>query len=125
MNKLLALCLFCLVIAACKSVPTEDSIPEDTSVAELVQLAQTSYDGGNSAASEVYYRVIQKRYYDDLPVRLAAEFEIAHIKIKQKNWSEAKPLLEQVLSYYEGMQAYTLPSAYYKLTQIDLKKIPQ
>jgi outer membrane protein assembly factor BamD (BamD/ComL family) len=120
----LVLLLLCVGLAACRSAPSEAEVPLDLTVGELTQMAQTAFDDGKTAESEMYYRIIEKRFYDDLPSRLAAEFELAHIKVKQKKWHEALPLLETVLSYYDGIQAYTLPPAYFKLATTDLAKIP-
>jgi outer membrane protein assembly factor BamD (BamD/ComL family) len=123
--SLVTLLLLCVGLVACQSVRSEADVPLDLSVAELTQLAQTDYDDGKTSLSEMYYRIIQKRYYDDLPSRLAAEFELAHIKVKQKKWHDALSLLQTVLSYYEGIQAYALPQAYFKLATTDLAKIPE
>jgi outer membrane protein assembly factor BamD (BamD/ComL family) len=123
--SLFGLLLLCAVLVACQSVRSEADVPPDKTVAELTQLAQTAYDDGHVAESELYYRIIQKRYYDDLPSRLAAEFELAHIKVKQKKWHDALPLLQTVLSYYDGIQAYSLPQSYFKLATADLAKIPE
>jgi outer membrane protein assembly factor BamD (BamD/ComL family) len=122
---LFALLLLCAGLVACRSAPSEADVALDKTVAELTQLAQTAFDDGHVAESEMYYRIIEKRFYDDLPSRLAAEFELAHIKVKQKKWREALPLLETVLSYYEGIQAYALPQSYFKLATADLEKIPE
>jgi outer membrane protein assembly factor BamD (BamD/ComL family) len=125
MKKLLAI-LFCLCcITACKSVPSPDDIPADITPAELIQNAQTSYDNGNTPAAEVYYRVLADRFSDDLSARVVAEYEIGHIKVKQKKWEEATSLLTGVLSYYDSADAYLLPSEYKKLATMDMAKIPE
>jgi hypothetical protein len=117
--------LCALWLWGCKSAPREEDIPSGLSSAELIQLAQTSFDEGNTPASELYYRVLAARFYDDLPVRLAAEYELVHIKIKQKKWDEALPILTAILEYYDGSDGYSLPQAYYKLAVIDMNKIPE
>jgi outer membrane protein assembly factor BamD (BamD/ComL family) len=125
MKKLLA-ALFCLCcFLGCKSVPSPDDIRADITPAELIQLAQTSYDDGNTPAAEVYYNVLAERYSDDLSVRVVAEYEIGHIKVKQKRWDEAASLLGGVISYYESADAYALPSEYKKLATLDMAKIPE
>jgi len=57
-------------------------------------------------------------------VLVAAEYEIAHIRIKQKKWVEAKEMLDRIVSYYDGTDLSVLPPHYKKLALIDLKKIP-
>jgi outer membrane protein assembly factor BamD (BamD/ComL family) len=129
MKKIYVLiCLLSFVIAGitgCKSVPTEEEISQELSAAELIQLAQTSYDNSNTAASEVYYQVLVNRYGDDIANRITGEFELAHIKIKQKKWAEALPMLNKILGYYDALDSYLLPQEYKKLVTIDLAKIPE
>jgi outer membrane protein assembly factor BamD (BamD/ComL family) len=122
---LVCVSIFILCLAACKSLPKEEDIPPDLSAAALTQLAQTSYDGGNIALSELYYRVLAQRFANELAIRLSAEYEIAHIKIKQKKWEDAAAMLATILDYYKKENAYTLPQAYYKLAVLDMKKIPE
>jgi hypothetical protein len=114
-----------LGLTSCESVPLAEDVPADLSSAELIQLAQTSYDKGRVATAELYYNVLIARFYDVLPVRLSGEFEIAHIKIKQKKWEEAISLLTLVNSYYEGENGYALPPEYSKLVALDMKKVPK
>ncbi len=119
--------VFCLCAAAvmggCYSVPK--TIPEDLSAEELVQLAQSSFDAGNIKAAEVYYETIIKRYGNDINLLVEAEFEIAHLKVKQGKWEEAVPMLNRILSYYESDESGYLSAAYKKLVLIDLAKAPE
>lgn len=116
--------LFIISTFSCYSVP--ESVPEDLSKEELVQLAQTAYDEGNTKASEFYYNTIIERFGEDLGVRIAAMFEIAHIKIKAEKWDDARPMLEEILSYYDVPDSQlTLPQEYKKLATIDWKKLPE
>ena len=96
------------IFTSCTSIPKE--IPLELSAKELNQ--------------KVYYQTLIQRYGMDISVLIPAEFELAHVYIKQKKYDKAKPLLEKVLSYYE-VGATNLPREYKKLAQIDLAKIPQ
>ncbi len=116
--------LFAIITFSCYTVP--ESVSEALSKEELVQLAQDAYDSGNIKASEFYYNTIIERFSDDIGARIAAMFEIAHIKIKDKNWDEARPLLEEIISYFDAPDsALTLPQEYKKLAIIDWKKLPE
>ena len=113
-----------IISFSCYSVPK--SVSEDLSKEELIQLAQNSYDEGNVKASEFYYNTIIERFGDDLGTRIAAQFEIAHIKVKEKKWNEARPLLEEIIAYFDAPDsALTLPQEYKKLAIIDWKKLPE
>jgi len=113
-----------IISFSCYSVPK--SVSEDLSKEELIQLAQNSYDEGNVKASEFYYNTIIERFGDDLGTRIAAMFEIAHIKVKDKKWNEARPLLEEIIAYFDAPDsALTLPQEYKKLAIIDWKKLPE
>lgn len=119
------LAAFLIIISfSCYSVPK--SVPENLSKEELVQLAQDAYDDGNEKASEFYYNTIIERFGDDLGTRIAALFEIAHMKIKSKKWDDARPILEEIIAYFDAPDsALTLPQEYKKLAIIDWKKLPE
>ena len=119
----IALVLFVIIfVVSCTSVPK--NIPLELSAKELNQKAQECTAAENYAGAEVYYKTLIQRYGMDTSVLIPAEFELAHVYIKQKKYDKAKPLLEKVLSYYEFDNG-TLPREYKKLAQIDLNKIPQ
>ena len=110
-----------LSVFSCKTVPTE--IPAKASEAELLQLGQTAIDEGNYKAAEFYYKAVIAVYGENKASSVIAEYEIAHMKIKRKNYKEAKPALEKILLYYDDPQLQdTLSPEYKKLAQIDLEK---
>lgn len=111
-----------LIIFSCASLPKE--VPEDASVEELILLGQSSLDVSNYKAAEFYYQTVINRYGSDLSVSVGAEYEIAHIRVKQKKWADAKERLENILSYYDSEMADYLPAHYKVLAEIDYKKIP-
>ncbi len=111
-----------IFIVSCASIPKE--IPLELTAKELNQKAQECAAVENYAGAEVYYKTLIQRFGMDTSVLVPAEFELAHVYIKQKKYDKAKPVLERVLSYYE-VDTGTLPREYKKLAQIDLDKIPQ
>ncbi|GMO17780.1 MAG: lipoprotein [Treponemataceae bacterium] len=113
-----------LLLASCNSVPK--NIPVGMSVAELTQAAQSAYDTGNVVAANAYYQTIIERFGDDPAARIPAEYEIAHILVKKRNWHEARPMLEKIISdFSKASLSSRLPREYLKLAQIDMEKIPQ
>lgn len=112
-----------LIFSGCYSVPKE--IPAELTAEELIQLAQASYDDGNVKAAQAYYEAVIIRYSSDMSLVVEAEYEIAHMKIKEKKWQQAIPDLQRILSYYETDYSGILPQAYKKLAQLDLEKVPE
>ena len=118
-----ALVLFVIIfVVSCASIPKD--IPLELSAKELNQKAQECTAAENYAGAEVYYKTLIQRFGMDTSVLIPAEFELAHVYIKQKKYDKAKPILERVLTYYE-VDTGSLPREYKKLAQIDLDKIPQ
>ena len=111
-----------IFVVSCASIPKE--IPLELTAKELNQKAQECTAVENYAGAEVYYKTLIQRFGMDTSVLIPAEFELAHVYIKQKKYDKAKPVLERVLSYYE-VDTGSLPREYKKLAQIDLAKIPQ
>lgn len=120
---ILACITISILLLGCYSVPSE--IPSGLSADELILLAQTSQDEGNVKAAQMYYETIIIRFGDNKSLLVEAEYEIAHLKVKEKKWAQAIPDLERILSYYEEDDASLLPPEYKKLAQIDYAKIPE
>lgn len=110
--------------AGCMSVPDPASIPADSSVAELSQLGQSALDANNYKAAEVYYQTIIDRYGTDMGAVTAAEFEIAHLRVKKNDWADAKPRLEAIIARYETTGGADLPPEYLVLARNDLARAP-
>lgn len=116
--------LLALAVFSCSSVPQD--VPENLTKDELIQMAQTAYDGGNTAASQYYYRTIIERFGEDKSTYIAARFEIAHIYIKDKDWNAARPILNEIIEIYDVQDSASyLPMEYKKLAIIDWKKLPE
>ena len=125
LGKMLAMAALAaaLLSASCKSVPAKEEIPEGLSIQELSLQGQNALDRNNYNAAVVYYEVILERFGNNPRVVTAAEYEIAHIRVKQKHWNEAKPLLEGILARYEAAGGAGLPPEYLVLARNDLKRV--
>ena len=108
--------------ASCKTVPLKEEIPEGLSIQELSLMGQTELDNNNHAAAVVYYEVIIDRYGSDPRTLTAAEYEVAHIFVKQKHWSDAIPILERIIARYEAAGGAGLPPEYLVLARNDLQR---
>lgn len=115
--------LCCMIMTfslfSCMTVPKESEIPEDSSPADLTQKAQEAFDAGNYRAARVYYEVILKRFATDESACVAAQYELAHLHIKKRQWKAAYAILEKIIAKYESPIAMHLPPDYYKLAKID------
>jgi len=121
-NIFITITFLSIFLVSCSSVP--ENIPTDLSASELIQLAQSSFDKDNKKAAQAYYEAVIIRFGDNKSVLIEAEYEIAHMKIKEKNWDGAIPDLVRIISYYENDTTRTLPYEYKTLAEIDLAKVP-
>lgn len=118
---LFAILALTTVLSGCKS--TSPEIPMDITEAELLQMAQSSIDKGNKKTARYYYNAVIAIFGSSMASVVIAEFELAHMDIKEKKFTEAKPALERIISYYDDPQfASSLPPEYKTLAEIDLAK---
>jgi hypothetical protein len=113
-----------LAVSGCASVPDSASIPPEITIVELSQKGQTALDENNYKAAEVYYRTIINRFGADSGALTSAEFEIAHIRMKQKQYAEAKEMLDVIVARYATTGGAGLPPEYLILAKNDLARIP-
>jgi len=117
--------LLALALSGCASVPDQSSIPPERTVGELSQDGQSALDDNNYAAAEVYYQTIINRYGTDASVAVAAEFEIAHIRMKQKDWPDAAKRLGEIIQKYASAGGTALPPEYLVLAKNDFARVPE
>ena len=108
---------------SCASIPKEEKIPLDTEVIDLIQKAQEAFEINNYRGAKKWYEIILKRFGESTTVRVEAEYEIAHILIKQRKWKEAYSLLKRVIELYETKGGMKLPPEFYKLAKMDYEKV--
>lgn len=119
----LVLIVTVLFFMSCASVPKAEDVPYETGPEELIVLAQRASDKNNYRGAKAYYEIIIDRFGSDVNFLNIAEFEIAHIALKQRKYVEAKILLERVLARFEGPGSALLKPEYRKLAEIDMKKL--
>ncbi len=119
----LVVCVLCTILfISCETVPTE--VPFDVTEAELLQMAQTAIDDSKPATARYYFETMISRFGMNQASLVIAEFELAHLDVKENKFDAAKPVLERIISYYSDPQlAQILPPEYKKLAEIDLAKI--
>ena len=83
-STLLLITTMVFMVCACKTVPKPEEIPLDASPIELAQKGQTALDDNNYKAALVYYQTLLERHGEEPAIRIAAEFELAHLLMKRK-----------------------------------------
>lgn len=121
----IAIIVTVLLSTSCATVPDPSTFPSDMTVVELSQKGQEALDRNRYVAARVYYQAIIDRFGTDSSALTAAEFEIAHTYIKQKNWTAAEPMLLTIIERYETTGGATLPPEYLVLAKTDISRIPE
>lgn len=110
------------IFFSCGTIPTEATVSPDLTPTELNQKAQEELDKGYIKSALAYYEILLNRYGQDVSVRTGAEYEIAHIYIKQKKWLEADRMLKMIINRYETAGGASISPKYYVLAKNDYAK---
>jgi len=88
-RKLLLLLIPLVALTGCNSAP--DTIPDDVTPAVLLQMAQASILKDNNNDNAVYYYTeFLNRFPDETQKVVEAEYEIAFIHYKEKDYDTSK-----------------------------------
>ena len=112
-----------LLVCACAGGPV--NIPEDLSPAEIIQRAQEASDRNRYNVALQYYQALLERNRANIDLVCTAEYEIAFIHYKQKDYSQAKDEFDALLERYESLDAHNLPQEFKILANIVLKQIEE
>ncbi|GHT97771.1 lipoprotein [Spirochaetia bacterium] len=108
---------------ACASGPV--NIAPDLTPAELIQRGQEASDRNRYNQSLQYYEAILDRFPSNRDAVCAAEYEIAFIHYKQKQYSQAQDEFNALLRRYEGRDAELLPPEFKVLATIVVERIAE
>ena len=111
------------MVSCITSGPVE--IPDDLTAAELIQRGQEASDRNRYSVSIQYYEAILERFPYDIDSVIAAEYEIAFIHYKQKEYTQAKTGFNQLLARYNVTDQELLPPQFKILSNIVLGKIAE
>ena len=96
-------------LGSCISVPTAEEIPESLTPMEYFQKAQEAVASRNDYdTAMVYYRTFKERYPEDLQGNVEADYEIAFLYYKMKNYDQAKKLFNEIIARYQTEEANRL-----------------
>jgi outer membrane protein assembly factor BamD (BamD/ComL family) len=116
-----AAALFVLSAAGCASRPV--TAPDDITAEELIQRGQEASDRYNYDQALQYYRLVLDRFPYNIDMVCAAEYEIAFINYKQKNYAEARVQFNTLLLRYQSPDAELLPPQFKRLCEIVLERM--
>jgi outer membrane protein assembly factor BamD (BamD/ComL family) len=122
--KYIAFALFTVLAVSCIT-PGPVEIPDDLTTAELIQRGQEASDRNRYSVSIQYYEAVLERFPYDIDSVIAAEYEIAFIYYKQKEYAQAKNGFNQLLARYNVTDQELLPPQFKILSNIVLGKIAE
>ena len=117
--------LAALICFAVSCVTGPVVIPDDLTPAELIQRGQEASDRNRYSVSLQYYSAVVERFPFDIDNIIAAEYEIAFIRYKQKRYDEAKTGFNNLLERYNVPDEELLPPQFKILSGIVLAKIEE
>ena len=100
-------------------------IPEDLTAAELIQRAQEASDRNRYNVSFQYYEAVLERFPFNTDYILAAEYEIALIHYKRRNYNSSRAGFNALLERYNTPDEALLPPQYKILAHIVLDRIDE
>jgi outer membrane protein assembly factor BamD (BamD/ComL family) len=123
-NKILAALIVIITAVSCVSTgPVE--VPDGLTAAELIQRGQEASDRNRYNVSLQYYEAVIERFSYDIDNVIAAEYEIAFIHYKEKNYELSKTEFNSLLARYNTPDQELLPAQFKILSNIVLGKIAE
>ncbi|MCL2180154.1 MAG: hypothetical protein FWB83_03415 [Treponema sp.] len=124
LNKIafLSALITALVFSACASTVV---IPEDLSSEEIIQRGQEAMDNNRYNAAMQYYQALYERNRRSIDLVITAEYHIAYIHYKQRNYTQARAGFNGVIEQYNIPDEELLPQHFRRLSQIVLQRIDE
>ncbi|MDR0323475.1 MAG: hypothetical protein LBI12_03385 [Treponema sp.] len=115
--------LIIFLLCACKTAPV--TISEDLSPSELIQRAQEASERRRYNTAMQYYEALYERNSNNIDLVITAEYEIAFIHYKQKDYIKAREGLNALLEHYNTPDEELLPQHFKRLANIVLESIDE
>ena len=125
MNRIFTLLTVSILLFFSACATANLNIPENLSPAELIQRAQEASDRNRYNQALQYYQALHDRNSDNMDLICEAEYEIAFIHYKQKNYSIAREEFNALLERYNGLDAEDLPIHFKLLSNKVLEKLEE
>jgi outer membrane protein assembly factor BamD (BamD/ComL family) len=98
------------LLGACQTAPV--AVAPDLDAPTLIQRAQEASDLHNYRQATLYYEALVERFGADPALKVAGDYELAFIALKEGRKDEARAGLEAVLARYKGPESAALPPRY-------------
>jgi tetratricopeptide (TPR) repeat protein len=115
--------LLAVFVSSCATGPV--NIPPDTGPDVLIQRAQEASDKNRYKIALQYYEALLERNLTNIDLICTAEYEIAFIHYKQKQYDQARTEFNELLERYNATDAELLPQQYKTLSLIVLDRIKE
>jgi len=112
-----------LPLSACAT--GSQNVPDGLSPEELIQRAQEASDRNRFNHALQLYGAVLDRFPGNLEAAIAAEYEIAFIHYRRRNFGEARAGLNAVLGRYDAPDGEFLPEKFSILATIVLERIDE
>lgn len=113
--------ILAIFFISCKTIK---EIPQEKTAAQIIQMGQNYVTFGDYKSAEFCYKEALARFYENPQILAEAKYELGNVYLKQKKYDLAFNEFSQLLNMYdENPTIY--PSAYKKLSNIGLSKIPK
>jgi len=97
----------------------------DLTPMELIQRGQEASSRNRFALALHHYRTLLERFPHDIYFVCAAEYEIAFIYYRRRNFDEARVKFNNLLARYDSPDAELLPPQFRVLSEIILARIDE
>jgi outer membrane protein assembly factor BamD (BamD/ComL family) len=125
LNKIRYFLLILIITPVFNACLSKVIIDEELSPAELIQRAQEATDRNQYKTAMQYYQILYDQNPNNIDLIITAEYEIAFIHYKQKDYRLAREKFSSVLNHYYTPDAELLPQQFKILSQIVLKRIDE
>ena len=120
LSILVPLLVISTIFISCKTI-TE--IPMEKTSAQIIQMGQNAVTSADYKSAEFCYKTALERFPANPQVLVEAKYELGNVYLKQKKYALAYAEFSQLLELYDSAPT-AYPSAYKKLAQIGISKIP-
>ena len=120
LSILVPLFVISTIFISCKTI-TE--IPMEKTSAQIIQMGQNAVTSADYKSAEFCYKTALERFTANPQVLVEAKYELGNVYLKQKKYALAYAEFSQLLELYDSAPT-AYPSAYKKLAQIGISKIP-
>ena len=104
---------------------TRANLSDDLTPAQLIQRAQEASDRNRYNAALQYFEALQDRFSHNIDLVITAEYGIAFIHFRQRNFQQAREKMNALLERYNSPDAVWLPQQYRRLAEIVLARIDE